>query len=426
MSAETDPPRRTKMISQKTNLVTFEPLEARRLFAATLPTFVQTNLVSDQPGVAAHTDPNLVDAWGVVETKVGTVWVSNNVTGTSTVYDSSGNTIPADASGTPLVVTIPGPTGSGTAALTGVALNTSKNFVVSSTSGSGPAEFLYASEDGTIAGWGTGLNSTEGVLAVNNNAAGAVYKGLTLAGSGKVQELFAANFGQGQVDVFDGKFSPVSLRAGAFTDSSIPAGFAPFNIQNIGGRLYVTYAQQDTAHVNDVPGAGRGFVDIFNTKGTLLRRFAAGGALNAPWGVTPILGGHFAGDILVGNFGDGSVNVFSPRGQFLGAAQGADGQTLVIPGLWDLTYGAGKDRNTLFFSAGPNSESDGVFGTLTIQPLPRPHPLAPTPAPIPKPIPLPKPAPTPTPIFGGYIARAVVPSMNNMTGTGTLNNMWMA
>src|SRR5258707_11182586 len=140
------------MLSRKNHVRTFEPLEARRLFAAVLPAFAQTNLVSDQPGVAVHTDPNLVDAWGVVETNVGTVWVSNNVTGTSTVYNAAGNTIPG-AGGSPLVVTVPGPTGSGTAALTGVALNTGKNFVVSSASGSAPSEFLYASEDGTIAGW---------------------------------------------------------------------------------------------------------------------------------------------------------------------------------------------------------------------------------------------------------------------------------
>jgi uncharacterized protein (TIGR03118 family) len=389
------------MLSRKTHLMTMEPLEARRLFAAALPTFVQTNLVADQPGVASHTDPNLVDAWGVVETRAGTVWVSNNVTGTSTVYDSSGNAIPG-AGGAPLVVTIPGPTGAGTAALTGVALNTGRNFVVSSSTGSGPAEFLYGTEDGTIGAWGTGLNSTQGVLAINNNAAGAVYKGLTLAGSGKGQDLFAANFGQGRVDVFDAKFAPVSLRAGAFSDPSIPAGFAPFNIQNLGGKLYVTYAQQDALHLNDVPGAGLGFVDVFNTKGALLSRFAAGGALNAPWGITPITGGHFAGDILVGNFGDGAINVFSPRGQFLGAADGANGQPLVISGLWDLTYGVGKDRNTLFFTAGPNGEMDGIFGTLAIQPLQKVSSSPPF-------TPIPKPTPTPTPVFGGY----------------ALNSMWM-
>jgi len=423
------------MLYQKTNGIKFERLEARQLFAVTLPAFVQTNLVSDQPGIAAHTDPNLVDSWGVVETKAGTVWVSNNVTGTSTVYDSSGNAIPADASGSPLVVTIPGPTGAGTAALTGIALNTSKNFVVSSASGSGPAEFLYATEDGTIAAWGPGLNSTEGVLAVNNNAAGAVYKGLTLAGSGKSEDLFAANFGEGRVDAFNAKFSPVPLRAGAFTDPSIPAGFAPFNIQNLGGKLYVTYAEQDALHQNDVPGAGLGFIDVFNTQGKLLHRFAAGGALNAPWGVTPISGGQFAGDILVGNFGDGAVNVFSSAGRFLGAAENANDQPLVIPGLWDLTYGAGKDKNTLFFSAGPNGEQDGIFGRLAIQPSPKAHPstpepistpapiTTPAPAPISNPAPTPKPTPTPTPIFGGYFSPAAVPSMSDMMDTGTLDGM---
>ena len=406
------------MLSRKIRATTMEPLESRRLFAVTLPTFVQTNLVSDLPGVAAHVDPNLVDSWGVVETKAGTVWVSNNVTGTSTVYDSSGNPIPG-ATGSPLVVTIPGPDGTGTGALSGVALNTGRNFVVSSSSGSGPAEFLYATEDGTIAGWGTGLNSTQGVLAINNSAAGAVYKGLTLAGSGKGQELFAANFGQGRIDVFNSSFAPLSLRAGAFSDASIPAGFAPFNVQNLNGKLYVTYAQQDALHLNDVPGAGLGFIDVFSTRGTLLKRFAAGGVLNAPWGITPIMGGHFAGDILVGNFGDGAINLFNPRGQSLGAVQGANGQPLSIPGLWDLTYGAGKDRNTLFFTAGPNGETDGIFGTLAIQPLPKATRSTPA-------TPVSNPTPMPTPVFGGYLSHATTPTMSGMAAMQMLNGNWMA
>lgn len=405
------------MLSRKTRTTTIEPLESRRLFAVTLPNFIQTNLVSDLPGVAAHVDPNLVDAWGVVETRAGTIWVSNNVTGTSTVYDSSGNAIPG-TSGSPLVVTIPGPDGTGTAALSGVALNAGRNFVVSSASGSGPAEFLYATEDGTIAGWGTGLNSTEGALAINNNAAGAVYKGLTLASSGKGQELFAANFGQGRIDVFNSNFAPVPLRAGAFSDASIPAGFAPFNVQDLNGKLYVTYAEQDALHLNDVPGAGLGFIDVFNTHGALLSRFAAGSVLNAPWGITPIMGGHFAGDILVGNFGDGAINLFSPRGHFLGAVQGADGQPLNIPGLWDLTYGAGKDKNTLFFTAGPNGETDGIFGTLAIQPLPKATRSTPT-------TPVSNPTPTPTPRFGGYLSHAAAPTMSGMTATQMLNENWV-
>jgi uncharacterized protein (TIGR03118 family) len=258
-------------------------------------------------------------------------------------------------------------------------------------------------------------------LAVNNNAAGAVYKGLTLAGSGKNQELFAANFGEGRVDVFNGKFAPVGPRAGAFTDPSIPAGFAPFNIQDVGGKLYVTYAEQDALHQNDVPGTGLGFIDVFNTKGTLLRKFASGGALDAPWGLTPISGGHFAGDILVGNFGDGAVNVFSSHGRFLGAAEGANSQPLEIPGLWSLTYGAGSGKNTLFFTAGPDGEAHGIFGTLTIQPLPKVHHSSSTSTPTPTPAPAP--APTPTPSYP-YISRAVVASMNDTTGMGVLHSMW--
>jgi uncharacterized protein (TIGR03118 family) len=258
------------------------------------------------------------------------------------------------------------------------------------------------------------------VVAINNNAAGAVYKGLALAGSGKKQQLFAANFGEGRIDVFGGNFSPVSLRAGAFTDPSIPNGFAPFNIKSIGGKLFVTYAEQDALHQNDVPGAGLGVVDVYNTKGALLQKFAASGALDAPWGVTPIAHGHFTGDILIGNFGDGAANVFNSHGQLLGAAQTAANQPLVIPGLWSLTYGAGSGRNTLFFSAGPDGEQHGVFGTLTLLPTRKIHHSTPTPNPTPRPTP----TPTPTPTFP-YVTRAAANSMNEMSDLAMLDSMRM-
>jgi uncharacterized protein (TIGR03118 family) len=342
---------------------------------STLSFYRQTNLVSDVQGTAAVTDSNLVNGWGLSRGPTTPWWVSDNSAGLATLYNGSGAPFPA---GSPIVVTIPAPKGSAagtTAAPTGNIFNGTKDFVVTNlaTGKSGPALFLFSTEDGTISGWSPSVDAQQAILAVDNSTspAGAVYKGLDLGQVGGANFLYAANFRAGTVDVFDAQFAPVH-QAGAFTDASIPAGFAPFNIHNIGGQLYVTYAKQNAAKHDDVAGPGNGYIDVYSTSGQLIRRFASGGALDSPWGLTlaPAAFGEFSKDLLVGNFGDGRVNAFDPKtGAALGALQSTRGHPVVIPGLWGLAFGNGGNAGpttTLYFAAGINHEAHGLFGSLTL------------------------------------------------------------
>jgi uncharacterized protein (TIGR03118 family) len=339
-----------------------ETLESRQLLSAATPLFVQTNLISDGATPAARVDANLVNPWGIaISPTTGEVWVANNGSGVATVYDQSGNAV------SPQLVTIPPPGGSsGTAAPTGAVFFRGKGFNVSGNGQSGSSIYLFDTEDGTISGWNPAVDPSHAVLAVDNSASGAVYKGLAVTGSGKSARLFASNFSSGAVEVYDGSFTKLTLPAGSFTDPNLPAGFAPFGVQVLKGKVYVTYALQDGSKQNDVPGPGNGFVDIYNTKGKLLKRLASGGALNSPWGVTFGVG-KLAGDVLVGNFRDGRINIFNSRGTSLGQLDGTDSQPITIDGLWDLTTGIGSQKKTLFFSAGTNDEADGLFGTLAQQ-----------------------------------------------------------
>ncbi len=329
----------------------------------------QTNLVSDVPGLAAHTDPNLVNAWGITSSPTSPFWVADNGTGVSTLYNGAGTPVS-------LVVTVPPPAGSPpgtTSAPTGTTFNGTSDFVVTG-SGSGPARFIFATEDGTISGWNPAANPTQAILKVDNSASGAVYKGLALGSTASGNFLYTTNFHAGTVDVFGNHFAPVTLGAGAFTDPALPAGFAPFGIANIGGQLYVTYAKQDADGHDDVAGRGNGFVDVFDTSGTLVRRLASGKPLNSPWGlaVAPSTWGRVAGDLLVGNFGDGAINVFDlASGDWRGGLKADTGGPLQIDGLWGLRVGNGGnggDPNKVFFTAGPDGESHGLFGSLTQSP----------------------------------------------------------
>src|SRR5262245_3078643 len=261
----------------------FEPLESRLLLSVN---FAQTNLVTDDQTVlanlglapAARTDPNLVNPWGIALGTNSGLWVAENGTGTAESFDGGGQAIqPA--------VTIPGPGGTGASAPTGVATNDTGGFVISSGSAAGPATELFATEDGTIAGWSNSVDPTHAVVAVDNSAAGAVYKGLAMGFNAGGAFLFATNFHDGTIDVFDSNFRPVHLHRNAFKDSKIPDGFAPFGISAINSHLYVTYAKQDADKHDDVAGAGNGFIDVFDTAGHLLTRFASGGPLNSPWGM---------------------------------------------------------------------------------------------------------------------------------------------
>jgi uncharacterized protein (TIGR03118 family) len=339
--------------------------------------YQQTNLVSDIPSLARHTDDNLHNPWGLIATTDGQVRISDNGTGLSTLYSDNGTILHK-------VVTIPPPKGSPpgmTAAPTGIVLNTTSDFVISDHHRSRPSTFIFATEDGTLSGWNNDVNRNNAILEVDNSTVpsannGAVYKGLALGSNAHGNFLFATNFRAGTIDVFDKNFKQVHL-AGSFIDLNLPPpphggqGFAPFGIENIGGKLFVTYAFQKPGQHDDLSAAGSGFVDVFDTNGNLLRRFASHGTLNSPWSVAlaPDDFGQFSHALLVGNFGDGRINAFNltAPSAFLGQLSDTAGHPISINGLWGITFPKGEeddDANTLFFAAGINDEADGLFGTL--------------------------------------------------------------
>lgn len=346
--------------------------------------YVVNNLASDILNLTANTDQFLQNAWGVAFTPAASpFWISDNATGCATLYDGAGvkvvlqvklplpgRTIPASACqhfnpNNPPAVMPAAPTG----LVWNPTTSTTTGFLVPGTSL--PASFIWDTEDGTISAWTGGLTpSDQAVLAVDNPnpTSGAVYKGLVFGVNAKGVFLFATNFRGGTVDVFDHTYSKVSTDGG-FADPYIPRGFAPFGIQNIGGDLFVTYAKQNAQKHDDVAGPGNGFVDVFDTDGHLLRRFASRAVLDSPWGVAraSFAFGRFSGDVLVGNFGNGQINAFDSDGNFLGALRDAKGKPIVIDGLWTLTLGGGRNSSsdTLYFTAGPNGEIDGLFGTIT-------------------------------------------------------------
>jgi len=318
--------------------------------------YQQTNLVSDISGMASHTDPKLVNPWGISFFPGQPFWIADNNSGFSTLYDATG------ASQSPTVL-IPPPNGSTASATpTGTVANSTSGFVV----GSGPSLFLFDTEDGTISGWnGVGTNA---ILAVDRSSLGAVYKGLALVNHNSADFLLASNFNSGQVEVFDSSFHLTAL-TGSFTDPTLPAGFAPFGIQLIGSQVFVTYALQDSAKHDPISAPGNGFVSVFNTDGTFVKRFASNGTLNSPWGVvmTPATFGAFSNDLLIGNFGDGTINAFNPaNGTFLGQLNGTNGTPLANSGLWALVFGAGGtgSSDTLYFTAGLAGETHGLFGAI--------------------------------------------------------------
>lgn len=320
-----------------------------------------TTLVSDGSVTAANIDANLKNGWGIVFNPTGFVWVSDNATQKSTLYD--GNGVPQS-----LVVTIP-PAASGQAAgPTGIVFNSSADFMVHANGFSGPAIFLWATEAGTIAGWSPKVLATQAVTAHDDGVGGAVYKGLAIASNNGANLLYAADFHNAKVDVFNTTFAKVQL-AGNFSDPSIPPGMAPFGIQTIGTTIYVTFAKLGADGRTQVNGAGNGVVDAFDTSGRFVRRIASGGVMNSPWGVAmaPSNFGAFSNDLLIGNFGDGTINAFDPvSGQSKGPLTLADGSSIKQPGLWGMAFGNGvsnQPTNTLFFAAGP-TPTTGVYGRI--------------------------------------------------------------
>ncbi|ALL66654.1 TIGR03118 family protein [Paraburkholderia caribensis MBA4] len=327
--------------------------------------FTAAALVSDGAVSAPHTDPNLKNAWGVAFNPKGFVWVADNATNLATLYD--GNGVPQS-----LVVTIPAGT-NGDAAPTGIVFNGTQNFTVTRNGKSGVAAFIFAGEGGTITAWAPAVGPTNAFTMYDDGAGGAVYKGLALAANNGSNFLYATDFHNNKIDVFDSNFAKVTM-PGGFKDSAIPAGFAPFGIQLIGSNLFVTYAMQDADKHDDVAGAGLGMVDVFDTAGNLKQHFATGAPLNAPWGIAQAPGnfGTFSGAILIGNFGDGTINAFdASSGKSMGPLKSSNGSTIVEPGLWGIAFGnnlSNQPSNTLFFAAGPNDEANGVYGRIDLNP----------------------------------------------------------
>ena len=379
------------------------PLLVSALVVSLFPTlasaqhYQQTNLVSNVPvtPAASVTDPNLQNAWGLVHGPATPWWISNNAGGTSTLYNTSGLNPANPTTQTPPPVLAPvtivalnapgGMPGNGVkipnapgqpapGSPTAVMFNGSTtDFLLAPGK---PAVFLFATEDGTIQGWNPGVNATTAIIEVDNSQVpnknyGAVYKGATIAEIGGSEYILAANFRSGRIDVFDSNFKPVHVPEEAFHDDGIPPGFAPFNVQGIGPNIYVTFAQQDSAKHDPVGGAGLGFVVVFDGQGKNIAHLEHGDWFNAPWGVVlaPADFGEFSHALLVGNFRGGTIAAFNPRtGRFMGNVLNAAGSTVNIDGLWALAFGNGGASgpgSTLFFTAGPDNETNGLFGTLT-------------------------------------------------------------
>lgn len=337
--------------------------------------YVQTNLVSNQASLAPTRDANLVNPWGLARSSKGPWWVADNGTGLSTLYDGTGKVLP-------LVVTIPSgdtsanPTGSPT----GTVFNGDKTAFLLPNGKA--AVFLFVTEDGTISGWNGGTSS---VIVVNRKQ-DAVYKGATIATrmvSGVARSfLYAANFRSGKMDVYDSTFAAVTLPGhevgeakdededDSFADSRLPRGYAPFNVQNLGGNVFVSFAKQDSARHDEVDGPGLGYVDVFSPTGKLLQRMQHGAWFDAPWGmaIAPSDFGAFSHDVLVGQFGSGHIAVFNPvTGRFLGMLEDAKSEPITIDGLWALAPGNGATAGpatSMYFTAGIDHEKNGLFGTL--------------------------------------------------------------
>jgi uncharacterized protein (TIGR03118 family) len=329
--------------------------------------YLQQNLVVDGYYEGPHIDRALVNPWGLAVNPAGAFWVANEDSGVATIYD--GNGVPAS-----LVVGIPSSTGPDGGSATGIVFNSTASFVVSDGAASAPAVFLFAGTDGVISGWAPNVPmpapSTQAHTAVNNSGLQSAYLGLAIVDLGTGPRLYAADFGHGHIDVFDGAFTPITT-SGSFVDPAVPAEYSPFNIMNFNGHLFVAYAKIDPATGDEVKGAGFGFVSVFSPDGDLERSLVHHSKLNAPWGmaIAPANFNQFSNALLVANFGDGRINAFDPdSGAFLGTLRRANGSFIHVDGMWGIAFGNGagaSPSNVLYFTAGPADEAHGVFGRIS-------------------------------------------------------------
>ena len=329
--------------------------------------FKQTNLVSDSPGLAANTDPDLLNPWGVAFFPGQAFWISGNNSGTARLFDRTGSA--------KKTFVVPPPRGSSNQSTpTGIVANNINGATVGFNVNQKSSHFIFATEDGTISGW----NGTDDpILAVDNSATGAVYKGLAIIENDSGDFILATNFNSGDVEAYSASFSPTALFGSPFVDPDLPAGFAPFGIQVIANnQVVVTFAQQDALKHDPIHAPGAGFVSLFDANGGFIRRIASRGTLNAPWGVTiaPATFGSFPGALLVGNFGDGTINAFNlGTGAFLGQLKDSNGAVITTSTLWNLLFdpsGMSGDPNTLFITAGLADEKHGLFAAITPQTAP--------------------------------------------------------
>jgi uncharacterized protein (TIGR03118 family) len=324
--------------------------------------FSVTTIVSDGSVPAHHTDPNLKNPWGMAYGPGGPIWISNNATGTSSVLKGDGSHLLPD------VTVNPSPSSP-----TGIVFNGGGGFNVTNGTKSGSSVFIYDTEDGIVSGWAPSVDLSQSFLGRDFSSSKAVFKGLAIGSDAGSTVIYATDFHNGMIDELDSSFNVVR----SFTDSSVAAGYAPFGAQVMNGKLFVTYALQDAAGHDDVAGAGHGYVDIFNLDGTLDKQLVTlGGNINSPWGLTiaPAGFGTFSGDLLVGNFGDGTISAFDPTtGAFKGKLLGTDGKPLFEGDLWGLINGNGGNGGELgkvFFTAGLVDESEGLFGSIAAVPEP--------------------------------------------------------
>ena len=322
-----------------------------------IPTFTQINQVSNQPGAAKLTDPDLVNAWGLANSPTSPLWVANNGTNTATIY--AGGVGGAAVTKAPLTVTIDG------GAPTGQVFNDTSDFTLPTAAGRVPATFMFSSEGGDITAWASSATGTTAVVKAHVD--GAVFKSLAIWHTRLGNFLIAADFANGVIRVFDRNFNEVMLPAAFFRDRHVPRGYAPFNVMTVGEAVYVTYAKQVPGSEDEAHGRGLGIVDRFTNLGLAKTRIATHGSLNAPWGmaIAPDGWGKYAGAFLVGNFGDGRINVYR-HGHFAGQLRDASHHPITIDGLWALQPGTANTggTDTVWFSAGPNDEKDGLVGQL--------------------------------------------------------------